>query len=242
MAIEEPYQEMIESSLENYWGGTRQLVEEYFSRPMSLEQNVYWLKVTLYKEIKSVTKILPKLAELYPKIDRGFDRYAYEGLAYELADEVKHYRLLADILEWLTGEKIAADQCSPSPGQSSLEKLRKDLQEDLDLVPHINVSHEMVFDSVMSGISGGELQERLARAYGEIYSDEIHHYQLGWHELKTQRLNEEQIERLIAANRKVARGYLLMRNELFGNVLSEEQLKGIDAGKVRPYRPSGPVS
>jgi hypothetical protein len=234
-----PYQELIESSLENYWGGTRQLVEEYFSRPTPLEQNVYWLKVTLYKEIKSVTKILPKLAELYPKIDRGFDRYAYEGLAYELADEVKHYRLLADIYEWLTGEKIAADQCAPSPGQTQLEKLRKDIQEDLDLVPHLNVSHEMVFDSVMSRISGGDLQERLARAYGEIYGDEIHHYQLGWDELKAQELDQAQLDKLIAANRKVARQYLVMRNELFGHVLSDEQLKDIDAGKVRPYRPSG---
>lgn len=237
---QEAYQDRIESGLENYWGGTRQLVEEYFSRPRPVEQNVYWLKVTLYKEIKSVTKILPKLAELYPKIDRGCDRYAYEGLAYELADEVKHYRLLADIFEWLTKEKIAADQCSPSAEQNRLEELRRDIQEDLELVPHLNVSHEMVFDSVMSRISGGELQEQLARAYGEIYNDEIHHYQLGWHELQNQNLDQKQIERLIAANRKVARQYLVMRNELFGNILSEGQLRDIDAGKVRPYRPSGP--
>lgn len=240
MATTNEYQEIIESALENYWGGTKRLVDEYFSRPRAIEQNVYWLKVTLYKEIKSVTKILPKLAELYPKIDRGFDRYSYEGLAYELADEVKHYRLLADIFEWLTKEKIAADQCSPSPEQTQLENLRKKIQEDLDLVPHLNVSHEMVFDSVMSRISGGELQERLARAYGEIYSDEIHHYQLGWHEFESRSLDKAEIERLIAANRKVARQYLVMRNELFGHILSEEQLREIDSGKVEPYRPAGP--
>ncbi len=240
MATTNEHQEIIESALENYWGGTRQLVEEYFSRPRPIEQNVYWLKVTLYKEIKSVTKILPKLAELYPKIDRGFDRYSYEGLAYELADEVKHYRLLADIFEWLTKEKIAADQCSPSQEQTGLEELRRKIQEDLELAPHLNVSHEMVFDSVMSRVSGGELQERLARAYGEIYSDEVHHYQLGWHELENQSLDRAQLDRLIAANRKVARQYLVMRNELFGNILSEEQLRDIDAGRVQPYRPSGP--
>jgi hypothetical protein len=64
---------------------------------------------------------------------------------------------------------------------------------------------------------------------------------MGWHELKNQSLDQAQVERLIAANKKVARAYLVMRNELFGHILSEEQLRGIDAGKVCPYRPSGPA-
>lgn len=229
--------ETIESAAEHYWGGIKELVEKYFSRPRPMERNIYWIKVTLYKEIKAVPKILAILGEQYPQLDRKVDRTIYEGLAYELADEIKHYRLLADAFEWLTGGKVCADECSPSPEQIKLEELRKTLAPDLGLVPHVNVAHETVFASVMKRISGGELEKRVARAYGQVYSDEVKHYSLGWKELSLKNLEPGQLERLVGATQKVARQYLVMRNELFGNVLSEKRLQEIDRRKVEPYRP-----
>ena len=231
-------QEAIESSLQYYWGGIKELVERYFARPRSLDKDIYWIRVTLYKEIRSIPRILPVLGRFYRWIDRRMDRHIYEGIAYELADEVKHYRLLADILEWATGNGVYADQCSASPEQTRLEGLRKSLRSDLGLAPHLDVAHETVFDSIMKGISGGELEQRIARAYREIYSGETKHYRLGWKELKAQSLSNEQLKRVISANKKVARQYLIMRNELFGNLLSERRLREIDSGKVQPYRPA----
>jgi len=227
----------IESSLDHYWGGIKELVDRYFSQPRPMERDVYWLRVSLYKEIKSVPKILPVLRDQYFKLDREIDRHLYEGMAYELADEVKHYRLLADTLEWLTGEKVVADQCSPSHEQTKLEELRKNLVEDLRLAPHLNVAHETVFASVMKNISGGELEKRIANSYRQVFSDEVNHYKLGWKELQAGHLDDEQLERIISANKQVGRQYLVMRNELFGNVLSQERLKEIDQGSIESYRP-----
>lgn len=229
--------EKIESSMAHYWGGIKELVERYFAKPRPVEQDIYWLRVTIYKEIKAVPKILPILKDQYPKLDREVDRHIYEGIAYELADEIKHFRLLADTLEWLTGERVYADQCSPSPEQTKLEELRTTIKDDLGLAPHLNVAHETVFASVMGTISGGELEKRVARAYRQVYSDEVKHYRLGWKELQAQDLDAEQLERIMRANRTVARQYLVMRNELFGNVLSQARLAEIDQKKIQPYRP-----
>ena len=229
--------EKIESSLDYYWGGIKELVEKYFSQPRPMDQDVFWLRVTLYKEIKSVPKILPVLQDQYSKLDQEVDRHLYEGIAYELADEIKHYRLLADTLEWLTGQKVIANQCSPSPEQTKLEELRKNLAEDLRMAPHLNVAHETVFASVMKNISGGELEKRIADSYRQVFSDEVNHYELGWKELQAGHLDGEKLERIITANKKVARQYLVMRNELFGNVLSEARLNEIDRGRVESYRP-----
>ena len=229
--------EKIESSMDHYWGGLKELVELYFAKPRPVEQDITWLRVTAYKEIKAIPKILPILRDQYPKLDREVDRHLYEGIAYELADEIKHYRLLADMLEWLTGEKVYADQCSPSSEQTRLEELRMTLKDDLGLAPHLNVAHETVFASVMGKISGGELEKKVARAYRQVYSDEVKHYRLGWKELQAQSLDEAQLERIITANRTVARQYLVMRNELFGNILTQARLEEIDQKKIQPYRP-----
>ena len=229
--------ERIESDFELYWGGIKELVEGYFSKSRPVEQDVYWIKVTLYKEIKAIPKILPVLKDQFAKLDREVDRHVYEGIAYELADEVKHFRLLADTLEWLTGERVYADQCFPSPEQTRLEELRKTLKDDLSLAPHLNVAHETIFASVMKTISGGELEKKIARSYKQVFSDELNHYKLGWKELQAGRLNDDQLKRVVGANRKVARQYLVMRNELFGNPLSKNRLKEIDEGKIRSYRP-----
>lgn len=230
--------EKVESSIEHYWGGIKELVEVYYSRARRLEQELYWLKVSVYKEIKAIPKILPILGEQFSRLDRGLDRRLYEGLAYEMADEIKHYRLLADIVEWLTKEKVYPAQCGPSPEQTKLEELRKALKDDLALAPHLNVAHETVFASVVKNISGGPLEKKIAGAYRQVYRDELKHYSLGWKELETLELDEAKFERIIQANRTVSRQYLVMRNELFGYPISENRLKEIDQGKVRPYRPT----
>jgi len=229
--------EKVESSIEHYWGGIKELVERYYSRPRPVEQELYWIKVSVYKEIKAIPKILPILGEQFARLDRGLDRRLYEGLAYEMADEIKHYRLLADIVEWLTKEKVTPDQCGPSPEQTKLEELRKALKDDLALVPHLNVAHETVFASAVQSISGGPLEKKIAAAYRQVYRDELKHYSLGWKELQTQELDESQIERVTRANKTVARQYLVMRNDLFGYPISESRMKEIDQGKVRPCRP-----
>jgi hypothetical protein len=241
-ATGEHWKDKIESSLQYYWGGTKELVERYFSKPRPIEKDLDWIRVTLYKEIHSVPRILPQVTDLYDKIDVEIDRHQYEDIAYELADEVKHYRLLADIFDWASGQKISPRECAPSPQQKKLEELRdkkaSPLWKDLYLIPHLNVSHECVFASVMKDITGGELEKKIASAYEEIYRDEIHHYQLGWREIEAVNLTSEDLEKVIAAHLKIARQYLVMRNELFNLALPEERIQEIDRGKVIPYRPS----
>jgi hypothetical protein len=229
--------ERVESSIEHYWGGIKELVEVYYSRPRPVEQELYWIKVSVYKEIKAIPKILPILGEQFLQLDRGVDRRLYEGLAYEMADEIKHYRLLAEIVEWLTKGKVSPDQCGPSPEQTRLEELRRALKDDLGLVPHLNVAHETVFASAVKNIAGGPLEKKIAAAYRQVYRDELKHYSLGWKELESQELDDGQIERVALANKTVARQYLVMRNEMFGHPISQSRLNEIDEGKVEPYRP-----
>jgi len=46
------------------------------------------------------------LTRLLPHLDKGVDRHQYEELGEKLADEMKHARLIMDLLEEIIGRKI----------------------------------------------------------------------------------------------------------------------------------------
>ena len=70
---------------------------------------------------------LANLVELFPEVDRTVDRHRYHGLMEQLVQEFNHYVLLADILEYLLGRKIGADDTFQLPEEKALGELRRSL-------------------------------------------------------------------------------------------------------------------
>ncbi|HLY64884.1 MAG TPA: hypothetical protein VKU60_05055, partial [Chloroflexota bacterium] len=68
-----------------------------------------------------------------------------------------------------------------------------------------------------------------------IFNDEIDHMQKGAEGLRRVIKTPKQWERVKRLTREVARQRVRMRNDMFGNILSDERLREIDEGKIEPF-------
>jgi hypothetical protein len=96
--------------LAKYAAGNAEIVQVYFSRPRSREQDITWLKCQAARELTTAWKFLDNLKELQPKFEKNVKRRDYENLARAFSEELEHYRLFAAILEEEFGEKIDVDE------------------------------------------------------------------------------------------------------------------------------------
>jgi hypothetical protein len=233
----------IEAIFTLYWGGHFEVVETFFSRPRPREQLIAWLDLQLYKEIHIVPHKAQALIDGYDALDAGVDRSDYEAEAYELADEIHHYRLLADVRELITGEKLKASDAKPSPEQLRLEGLRQRYSASKSAlvrsVSGFSAGGGVAFAAAGSMIDGGLIERRLADVFKVIHRQENSHYRQGrsvFDHLAEKAEPAEYSEAMDYA-RQLARQHFVLRNESFGYPLGLERVREIDGGKVVPYSP-----
>src|SRR5947208_4515948 len=82
----------VEGVFHQYWGGHYEVVETFFGQPRPRQQLIAWLELQLYKEIHVVPGKARELIDLYERLDAEVERGELEAEAYELADEIQHYR------------------------------------------------------------------------------------------------------------------------------------------------------
>ncbi len=232
----------VEAAFHQYWGGQYEVVATFFGQPRPREELIAWLELQCYKEIKAVPQMARRLVELYDELDDTVERSRYEAEAYELADEVQHYRVLADVLELLTGQRRPARDFRPTAEQSKLEALRREgktlgeLGEALvGFAPGGGVA---AFGAGMR-IAGGPIERQLAKACQVIYEQELHHYResrLIFDGL-VRRSDPAVFEPLLPYARALAREHFLLRNAAFSFPLATERIAEIDAGHVEPFVP-----
>ena len=127
----------VDDIFSRYWGGHHEVVSTFFSQPRPQEQLVAWLDVQLYKEIHVVPPKAQALIDMYDKLDTEVERSEYEAEAYEMADEIQHYRLLADIRELVTGKRLKATEAKATPEQVKLEGVRRKYEKSVPLVKEV---------------------------------------------------------------------------------------------------------
>src|SRR5690242_12293372 len=84
-------------------------------------------------------------------------------------------------------------------------------------------------------IGGGPLEARMAAAFRVIFTDEIDHMQTGAEGLRRVVKTAEEWDTCKRLVREVHRQRVRMRNDMFGEPLSEERLREIDEGKIQPF-------
>lgn len=230
-----------------YWAGEAEVVRAYFSRPHTKEQDIRWLKLQCYKEINGSGLVGPdgliegpikRLAEAFPKVDREIDRHEFEEMIEGLYDEFKHYCLLADILDDLSGQKTNPHDLPQYPEDRKLTEMRWKCQETAGELGRFAVTFTEgggcgIF-LAGSQISGGELEQRIAAACKRIYDDEAGHMMAGVHGLERVAKTEEEWEKVKKMVREISLQRVRMRNEQFGFPLSQARLREIDEGKIEP--------
>ena len=233
----------VEGIFTRYWGGHFEVVTTFFSRPRPREQLIAWLDLQLYKEIHVVPGKAQALIDMYEKLDGEVERAEYEAEAYEMADEIQHYRLLADIRELITGTRLKATEAKPTREQVRLEEVRRKYSTSksplVRAVSGFSPGGGVAFAAAGCMIDGGPVERLLAEAFKIIFRQEHVHYhqrRLVFDRLAQESDPSEYREALEFA-RELARQHFILRNESFSYPLEPDRVKEIDAGKVVPYAP-----
>jgi len=232
----------IESAFQQYWGGHFEVVKSFFGEPRPREQLIAWLELQLYKEIHVVPRKAREILEMYERLDADVERSEFEAECYELADEVQHYRLLADVHELLLGEQRPATSFTATPEQRELEAVRRTYANGGPFVKSVGgfaPGGGAAFAAAGSMIDGGPVERQLAAAFEVIYRQELQHYHKN--RFVFDRLAREatvaELEEGLRYARELARQHFLLRNSSFGCPLSPDRVREVDAGKVAPYVP-----
>lgn len=220
------------------WAGEAEIVRTYLAQWRTPERDLHWLKAQAYKETFHVRILPPDLQEEAWRTGGVANHPDGPYKAAQVAEEMSHFRLLADLAAELAGGPIAFEDLPALPEDERLQLLRE---------PHRtgNALERAVVDFteggggamyvVLSRLDGDDFERRVARAFRIIYRDELLHGPAQIHEVA--RLAQGPDDWRLAAEivSKVARQRLNMRNEMFSFPLGAARLDQIAAGEIEPW-------
>ena len=179
-------QELIATALP-YWEVEAIIVRRFFASKPSRDDHIFWLKAQLWKELHPVDgyftglqKELNNLAASFPEIDKSISRRQYHSLLEQLTQEFNHYVLMADVLEYLLGHPVSADDTFQLPQEKKLGDLRRAYASSGSAVDKAAVLVTEGGGARMfregRKLKGGRLETMIARAMEVVYQDEKNHY------------------------------------------------------------------
>ena len=83
-------------------------------------------------------------------------------------------------------------------------------------------------------LKGDPLLDQVAKAFSEIFDDEVEHQESGAEDLERVAKTEEAWEKAGHMVQQICQQRLRMRNEQFGFPISDERLREIIDGKIAP--------
>lgn len=199
--------------------------------------------------ISSVMRRLKSIQSNVDRLDEGFDRRELEKHIRGRLEEARHYRLVADIVQELGGQKITGKEAHAygiHAENPELPENNKKMEYERSLISSQNPFAELAIDlgeggglgwlMAVSEIKGGELENRIAEAFRIIIEDELHHGPLEIVEACQMIKTEEELQKTKEYLVRRCQHHLRMKNEQFGYPLTESRMKEIDAGKIAPLR------
>src|SRR5512145_2405116 len=129
--MKEAEKEIIATALP-YWETEATIARRFFKSKPAREDHSFWLKAQLWKELHPVDgyftglqRELSQLVTRFPEIDKTIGRRQYHSLLVQLSQEFNHYVLMADILEYLLGHPVSAEDTVQLPEEKKLGDLRR---------------------------------------------------------------------------------------------------------------------
>ena len=233
-----------------YFVGEEEIARTYFDSPRrSAETDRLWLRRQCYKEIWGsgvgdaerglFLDNVALLRDVFPRIDREVDRHIVLAAIDSLHTEFAHYCLFADIHDLLGDERLDPLQLETWPADRELARLRYDCRRRLgrrgeQIVRFSEGGGGSMYLAAMKLAGRGELDDRIARACGQVYRDEIDHMRAGQDELEREEIGAGEWNEVAAAIRAILVQRLHMRNEQFGCPVSADRIRAIDAAGVDP--------
>jgi len=228
-------QELIGTALP-YWEAEATIVRRFFKSKPRREDHIFWLKAQLWKELHPVDgyftglqKELNNLVASFPEIDKTIGRHRYHSLLEQLTQEFNHYVLMADILEYLLGHPVSAEDTFQLPQEKKLGNIRRAYANSGSAVDKAAVLVTEGGGARMfregRKLKGGQLERMIASAMEVVYRDEKNHYKEAAREAADAVRNKQDLARMKKAVHEVSRQRVYMRNEMFKEPLTSDEIK-----------------
>ena len=228
-------QELIRTALP-YWEAEATIVRRFFKSKPTREDHIFWLKAQLWKELHPVDgyftglqRELNLLVASFPEIDKTIERHQYHLLLEQLTQEFNHYVLMADVLEYLLGHRISADDTFQLPQEKKLGDVRRAYANSGSAVDKAAVLVTEGGGARMfregRKLKGGRLERMIASAMEVVYQDEKNHYKEAAREAARALQNERDLARMKKAVHEVSLQRVYMRNEMFKEPLTSDEIK-----------------
>jgi hypothetical protein len=259
-ALAERAERELNAVLARYAAGEAEVVRAYFAAPRSTAEHADVLRRQMGREIFTADW-LERAVGMIPQLERSVDRHAFAELVEQVADEVHHYAVLADLAEWLLGRRLTAEEALEYRVYAHYDPDRPVEQQRNPRLPEANAMIEVVrqrrgehpprfVDEVLrltegggggafleaTRITGDAFRDRFAAAMKRIVDDE-----LGHGPQRLQRFvagfvtDEASLALAVALFREFMAQHLRARNEIYGYPLSAERLAAIDRGEIAPW-------
>lgn len=238
-------QELIATALP-YWEAEATIVRRFFASKPARQDHIFWLKAQLWKELHPVDgyftglhKELNRLAASFPEIDKTVDRHRYHALLEQLTQEFNHYVLMADVLEYLLGHPVSAEDTFQLPQEKRLGDIRREYANsgsDVDKAA-VLVTEGGGARMFREGrkLTGGRLERMIAGAMEVVYQDEKSHYKEAAREAARAVRNKQDLARMKKAVHEVSLQRVYMRNEMFKEALTSDEIKSrLVRARTRP--------
>jgi len=219
-----------------YWDAEATIVRRFFKRKPTREDHIFWLKAQLWKELHPVDgyftglqKELSNLVASFPEIDKTINRHRYHSLLEQLTQEFNHYVLMADVLEYLLGHPVSAEDTFQLSQEKKLGDIRRGYANSGSAVDRAAVLVTEGGGARMfregRKLKGGRLESMIASAMEVVYQDEKNHYKEAAMEAARAVRNKQDLARMKKAVHEVSLQRVYMRNEMFKEPLTSDEIK-----------------
>ena len=235
-------QELVRTALP-YWEVEATIVRRFFKSKPTREDHIFWLKAQLWKELHPVDgyftglqRELNLLVASFPEIDKTIERHQYHLLLEQLTQEFNHYVLMADVLEYLLGHPVSADDTFQLPQEKKLGDIRRAYANSGSAVDKAAVLVTEGGGARMfregRKLKGGRLERMIASAMEVVYQDEKNHYKEAAREAARALQNKRDLARMKKAVHEVSLQRVYMRNEMFKEQLTSDEIKSCLASRM----------
>ena len=230
-----------------FWDAEAEITRRFFAGPPSRDDYIHYLRSAVYKELNPVIGYGPTegfanglhmefsdIVERFRGLDDDIDRRDMLGALKMMTEEFEHYVVLAEVLEFVLGRKLAPGDAKQLPEDVKLNEMRRAHVESGDprLVAAMGLTEgggASTFREA-SKLSGGALEEKLAAAMKIIHDDEKDHYEDAAADAAEAVRTQDDLARMKRAIREVSIQRVLMRNEQFRFQMSGDEIDSLIAG------------
>src|SRR4051812_45514684 len=86
-----------------YAAGEAEIAQAYFDKPRTREEDVRWMTHQAGRELGRVYQLSDEINAELAALDRSGDRAALSESFQKAIEELNHFNLVTDVLEWTSG-------------------------------------------------------------------------------------------------------------------------------------------